>query len=81
MTVNNANERTTLFIDGSNFYAALALNMDIDYAECAPFLPRTPTCCAPITILLCPRTGILSPTPSDRLAGLQWLCRGQQADA
>ena len=34
MTVTNANERTALFIDGSNFYAAArALGMDIDYAK------------------------------------------------
>ena len=38
MTVTNANERTALFIDGSNFYAAArALGMDIDYAKMRAF--------------------------------------------
>ena len=38
MTVTNAYERTALFIDGSNFYAAArALGMDIDYAKMRAF--------------------------------------------
>ena len=41
MTLTNANERTALFIDGSNFYAAArALNMDIDYAKMRAFFAR-----------------------------------------
>ena len=41
MTVTNANERTALFIDGSNFYAATrALGMDIDYAKMRAFFAQ-----------------------------------------
>ena len=41
MTVTNASERTALFIDGSNFYAAArALGMDIDYAKMRAFFAK-----------------------------------------
>ena len=41
MTLNNANERTALFYDGSNFYATVrALGMDIDYAKMRAFFAK-----------------------------------------
>ena len=41
MTITNASERTALFIDGSNFYAAArALSMDIDYAKMRAFFAK-----------------------------------------
>ena len=41
MTVTNFSERTALFIDGSNFYAAArALGMDIDYAKMRAFFAK-----------------------------------------
>ena len=83
MTVNNANERTTLFIDGSTFYAAArALGMDIDYAKMRAFFARDTNLLRAYYYTALPEDQEFSPLrPPDRLAGLQWLCCSQQADA
>ena len=59
-------EKTALFIDGSNFYAAARLlNMDIDYAKLHQFFSHDTNLIRAYYYTACQKTMIFAVTPAN----------------